>query len=188
MNYAEIQGDLFSSVGRDKTLLVHCISSDFALGAGIAKQFTARGVKQELLSKYKKDGWQGHGYCLLTDNGISVANLVTKEKYWHKPTITTVHEALLDLKTQAAGKGYKNLAMPAIGCGLDRLRWQDVRIVVNDVFEDTDMNVSVYFVDKVPDDAPIANVKIPKEKLSDDVDLMGVSKLESTYHFDDFGF
>ena len=42
--------DLFS-VPKDYSL-VHCISADFALGAGIAKEFTKRGVKKELLRRY----------------------------------------------------------------------------------------------------------------------------------------
>ena len=41
--------DLFS-VPKDYSL-VHCISADFALGAGIAKEFTKRGVKKELLRR-----------------------------------------------------------------------------------------------------------------------------------------
>ena len=52
MIYKEEVRDLFSI--SDDYILVHCISSDFALGAGIAKKFAQMGVKEKLVKKTKK--------------------------------------------------------------------------------------------------------------------------------------
>ena len=35
------------------------------------------------------------------------------------------------------------IAMPQIGCGLDRLKWKDVSDVIKDVFADTDIEILV---------------------------------------------
>lgn len=143
MTFREENGDLFDEEILQNYTLCHCISSDFALGAGIAKAFAALGVKKELCEKYPKQ-WQGRGYCLITEtNGITVGNLVTKQRYFHKPTLETLNQALDDFRTQALGSGVQRIAMPKIGCGLDKLDWEEVRKIIQDVFGDTYFDISV---------------------------------------------
>lgn len=140
MTYREIKADLFSMP--EEFALCHCISSDFALGAGIAKRFAAMGVKRELVRQYPRE-WNGKGYCLITAiNGRAVANLVTKQRYFNKPTIETLEQALADLREKALPK----IAMPKIGCGLDKLLWEEVSPVIKRVFADTDTEIAVCFL------------------------------------------
>lgn len=40
----------------------------------------------------------------------------------------------------------KHLAMPKIGCGLDRLEWADVRDIIKEVFGGMDIEVIVRFL------------------------------------------
>ena len=146
MTYCEQQGDLFSEEILSKYTLCHCISSDFALGAGIAKVFAKMGVKKKLIEQYPKQ-WQGRGYCLFTETEDAlVANLVTKERYFHKPTLETLKQSLSDLREQALSRDLKKLAMPKIGCGLDKLRWEDVSEVIKDVFDDTDIEIVIRYI------------------------------------------
>ncbi|MCM1165632.1 MAG: macro domain-containing protein [Lachnospiraceae bacterium] len=147
MTFTEEQGDLFAEeIMSEKYALCHCISSDFALGAGIAKAFAVMGVKKELCEKYPKQ-WQGGGYCLITEtNGVTVGNLVTKERYFHKPTLETLRQSLENFKEQALKMNVSKIAMPKIGCGLDRLEWADVREIIQEVFADTDFIVKVRYI------------------------------------------
>ncbi len=62
MTIREEQRDLFT-VSADY-ILVHCISADLAMGAGIAKEFTKRGVKARLIEKFQ--GLIEIGDCLIT--------------------------------------------------------------------------------------------------------------------------
>lgn len=143
MTFIEIQGDLFS---RTDCTLCHCISSDFALGAGIAKKFAQMGVKKQLCDNFPRE-WQGRGYCLITEtNGTIVGNLVTKQRYFHKPTLETLRQALDDFREQVVERGIAKVAMPKIGCGLDKLNWNDVRKIIQDVLKDTDLDVFVYYL------------------------------------------
>jgi O-acetyl-ADP-ribose deacetylase (regulator of RNase III) len=136
LNY--IKGDLFTA----KSVLAHCISSDFALGAGIAKAFAEKGVKSELMHRYEKNKWNGHGYCLVTNiNSMKVYNLVTKQSYWMKPSYYTLKEALQSMKNQMIET---EIAMPLIGCGLDRLQWSEVKKLIKDVFDNTNINITIY--------------------------------------------
>lgn len=146
MTYTEIQGNLFDE--SKEYVLVHCISADFALGAGIAKQFADMGVKKQLKKQYSANKWRGKGYCLMVSTqGYEVANLVTKDMCYNKPTLASLEQALLDLKRQMAANKITKIAMPQIGCGIDKLRWADVSELIKETFEDTDVDIHVWIYD-----------------------------------------
>lgn len=129
--------------------LCHCISADFALGACIAKKFAELGVKDELeeyAALANEPEWQGKGYCIFTlkPKPHGTFNLVTKEKYWHKPTLKTLRQALADMANDDwIYESSVKIAMPKIGCGLDKLKWDDVQRIIEDVFADTDFEILV---------------------------------------------
>lgn len=144
MTLKEVHQDLFT-VPKDYCL-VHCISADFALGAGIAKEFNKRfDMKRKLQSKYPDyfDTFVRHrlgGGCIFED---SVLNLVTKERYFEKPSIITMRIALQNMKEICLTNGITKLAMPKIGCGLDRLQWSKVKQNIESIFADTDIEILV---------------------------------------------
>ncbi len=120
--------------------LAHCISSDFALGAGIAKTFdSVYNMRFNLFKNYPDYKYNG-GDALLIAN---VFNLVTKDKYWHKPTYDSLREALEMMKEQMDFVGANKLAIPHIAAGLDRLEWTKVYGIICEVFEDTDVAIVV---------------------------------------------
>ncbi len=139
--------DLFT-VPKDY-FLCHCVSSDFALGAGIAKKFAELGVRNELKGIAAFMGgsmWDGKGYCIHTlfPTPHGAFNLVTKEKYWHKPTLETLKQALQDMANDDwLYESSVKIAMPKIGCGLDKLKWNDVQQIIQDVFADTNIEILV---------------------------------------------
>lgn len=146
------KADLFTAP--QNYILVHCISADFRLGAGIAVKFRQMGVKNELERLYNRnvsylDLWREdkHGTCLFTEVGRPVYNLVTKERYYHKPTYTSLEQSLWDLKRQHFQKNETlKLAMPKIGCGLDKLDWEEVENIIKEVFKDTNTEITVYYL------------------------------------------
>ena len=73
----------------------------------------------------------------------SVFNLVIKEKYWHKPTLETLKAALLDMKAYATNMQVDKIAMPRIGCGLDKLDWHNVKPMIEETFKDTPIEIMV---------------------------------------------
>ena len=120
--------------------LAHCISADFALGAGIAKTFDEiYNMRFKLFREYDMYSYVG-GDALLIDN---VFNLVTKNKCYHKPTYDSVREALVTMKDIMDFNSTTKLAMPKIGCGLDRLTWEQVYDIICDVFENTDVEILI---------------------------------------------
>ncbi len=139
----EIKQDLFT-VPEDYAL-VHCISSDFALGAGIAKEFQKRyATKNELRTRCPGYQWQG-GACLGTGTSDTriVFNLVTKQNYWEKPAYKDLTDSLTELREMCELGSYKKLAMPKIGCGLDGLKWERVKSILEDVFDFSNIEILV---------------------------------------------
>lgn len=123
----------------DKYYFAHCISKDANMGAGIAVAFKKEFSGLSRLSNH----WElneGVGGCMLVDK---VFNLITKERYWHKPNYQSLQTSLISMKVLIHDNKVKYLAMPKIGCGLDRLQWGKVREIIEEVFEDTDIEILV---------------------------------------------
>ena len=120
--------------------LAHCISADFALGAGIAKAFDSMYNMRFKLFRHYPDYEFNGGDAVLIDN---VFNLVTKRKCWHKPTYESLREALEMMKEQLDFLGATKLAMPRIASGLDRLEWDQVYDIICEVFEDMDIEIVI---------------------------------------------
>ena len=71
----ETSGDLFSAPSSES--LCHCISRDYRLGKGIAKQFRDRFGR---IDELRESGAGVGGLAVLKDEKRYVYNLVTKEK------------------------------------------------------------------------------------------------------------
>lgn len=128
-----IKGDLFTT--NDKCI-AHCVSADFKLGAGIAVE-----VKRRYPVLPNKKGEIGVAYGI--KNGeMLVFHLVTKEKYYEKPTYESLKKSLVSMKSQM--NDVKAISIPKIGCGLDRLQWNEIEKIIKVVFEKDDIIISVY--------------------------------------------
>lgn len=149
MKYNEVIGDLFATP--QGYYLAHCISGDYALGAGIAKQFNSvYDMRYKLHKNYPiptGERFTHVGDALLVDN---VFNLVTKARSFHKPTMEDLYDTLLNMKEQCIQNDIYKLAMPRIACGLDGMSWEDVSDVIREVFEDIPIEIVIY---TLPEDA-----------------------------------
>ncbi|XP_031461646.1 ADP-ribose glycohydrolase OARD1 isoform X1 [Phasianus colchicus] len=134
-----VKGDLFSCPPTDA--LAHCISEDCRMGAGIAVLFKKKfGGVQELLDQQKKTG----EVAVLQRDDRYIYYLITKKKVSHKPTYEDMRKSLEAMKTHCLNNGVTDISMPKIGCGLDRLDWDKVSAILGEVFEDTDIKITVY--------------------------------------------
>jgi len=134
----EERGDLFE-VGLEWSLC-HCVSKDLEMGAGIATGFKKHfGGVEEL----KRQNVQVGGVGVLQKKGRYIYYLVTKNKHGGKPSLTTLQASLQAMKAEVSRAGVKKIAMPKIGCGLDKLSWGAVHEVIHGVFSDSDIEILV---------------------------------------------
>ncbi|WAX16519.1 hypothetical protein LC76P1_00082 [Lysinibacillus phage LC76P1] len=142
MKWLEVKGNIF-----DKELVpeyyvkAHCIAQDAAMGAGIAPQFVKRnaGLREAVWSAVPEvgdvvyyKGWNDVVY-----------NMITKKYSHEKPTRLDFNIALANLKRELLRDNVKHLAIPWIGAGLDRLDWGLTVVVMQHMFQDTDITILV---------------------------------------------
>lgn len=127
----EIKRNLFT-VDKEYSL-AHCISFDLAMSKGIAVEFQKRFNLREKIRPLLTN-WPD---CIFVNN---VFNLITKQNYWKKPTYLTLEQALIKMRQLATANNITKIAMPKIGCGLDRLQWGRVRELLT-MFDDIEILV-----------------------------------------------
>lgn len=147
MTYREEKRDLFTV--SDDYYLAHCISADFKLGAGIAVEFDKRfNMRYKLFYEFPDgyinimDHYHVEGECILIDR---VLNIITKKRYYQKPSLSSMKEALVMTKEVCDGNNISKIAMPKIGCGLDKLHWEDVSALIKETFMDTNVEILVCY-------------------------------------------
>ena len=156
LKYKEIEGDLFSSKG----CLAHCVSADFHMGIGVAKQ-----VKTRYPTTYPKDvdhKRQPVFAQLIEGERRYVYHLVTKQRYFEKPTYESVKTSLQQMRTHAEWSGVDRISLPRIGCGLDQLNWSEMRSLIKDVFKGSDVAIAVYVC---PQQNPTPNCETDVEEV-----------------------
>lgn len=148
MKIIENKLDLFK-LPLDYTL-VHCISEDCAMGAGIAKTFNKKypNMKNELLNKLKENDLKYPTAILYRESADkhNVINMITKERYFYKPTYKNFEKALSGVITLCLSQDIKKIGMPQIGCGLDRLKWDKVKVIIEEKFENLDIEIEVCYL------------------------------------------
>ena len=145
MNIEYVKKDLFDMP--HGYCFVHCISADFALGAGIAKTFDKKYDMRNRLFKMLENSpadITDIGDVIKIDN---VYNLVTKRRCFEKPTYEDFRETIEILVKMIEEEGVTKIAMPKIGAGLDKLNWKIVNAIIKNAFEETDVDITVCFLE-----------------------------------------
>ena len=135
----------------------HCISSDFNMSQGIAVEFEKKfNVKKELIREYGEDYYKFsyEPFCAYTVTNGRVLNLVTKKRYFEKPTLNDIKLSLISMRDIMENNGISHVSMPEIACGLDRHKWKDIDKILNEVFKDTDFEFTVYLKKDVKEPKP----------------------------------
>lgn len=150
----EEQRDLFSVP--HGYYFAHCISGDFTLGAGIAVVFNElynmrKKLKINMRKKLKINISYDDCDCVNCDEHCAILidnvfNLITKRKYYNKPTYNSLREALENMAEQVEEFKIEKIAIPQIGCGLDKLNWNLVKGIIEEVFEDIDVEILVCYL------------------------------------------
>ncbi|BFF99160.1 uncharacterized protein DMAD_07126 [Drosophila madeirensis] len=141
----EAKGNLFSAP--ENFALVHSVSADFAMCAGINLQFRCKfGQMDELKRQHRHTG----NVAVLEQGGRFIYNLVTKERSHEKCTYTALYYALLAMREHMRENNVTKLAIPRLGCGIDRLDWLRVRSLLELVFADDKVDIIAFFYTPPP--------------------------------------
>lgn len=127
------------------------VSEDLAMGMGIAKSFTRYypQMKEDLKRTLLANNLHYPITLPYTDKktGDIVFNLITKELYWYKPTYKTLQTCIEQLAYFCKEYNIKKLAMPEIGCHLDKHKWSKVKSIIEIAFCDIDIELKICHLD-----------------------------------------
>ena len=137
----EINGDLFTCP--ENSSLAHCVSVHLHMNLGIAKIFK---TKYKYVSVLKDQNVGIGGVAILQDNNRFIYYLVTKKSYWNKPTYYSLEKSLNTMVSHCIENNVKKLSIPRIGCGLDKLKWDKIKEIIEKVFKDTGIDIDVYYL------------------------------------------
>ena len=90
------------------------------------------------IQRMKFEGFIGSIYA--TDRCPHILGLVTKEHYYDKPSLDDMRHAIWNLRAKLETNAWLDgdnptlteIMMPHIGCGLDKLKWEDVKEIIFD--------------------------------------------------------
>ncbi len=143
--FEEVKDDILNHL--NEGYIAHCITADYSLGAGLAKILNARyGLHDALISEF------GDIFCsrdalgrALLAKDTRIFSLVDKMDRHDNADYLFVEKALYDMKGQCEQNKIKQIIMPRIACGRDRLDWIVVSGIIKEIFEDTDIKITVYY-------------------------------------------
>lgn len=142
------QGDILKA---DAAALVNTVNCVGVMGRGIAAQF--RKAFPENFRAYKLACGRGAvvpGEVLVVETGEGtgprwIINFPTKRHWRGKSRIEDIEAGLRALVAEVERRGIRSIAIPALGCGLGGLAWDDVRPRIERAFASlADVDVQVF--------------------------------------------
>jgi len=111
------------------------------MGKGIAVMFKRNfGGLGELRKQQVSVGDVG----VLSRGNRFIYHLISKKKTSAYPTSGALASSLKCMRDHAVANGVKHIAMPKIGSGLDRLKWNVVEAHIVKLFGETKIKITVY--------------------------------------------
>lgn len=186
-NISIVSGDMFFSRMQTLTISVNCVG---VMGKGLAStakhRFPDVYVKYENICK-KKQLKIGQPYLYkressvlddLYDEYLSLENIDTNHQTWfllfptknhwrNKSTLSDIEEGLKWLCANFKNLGIESLAIPALGCGLGGLEWQDVGPLMCKYLVQIKIPVAIY----LPTEKEIPNELVSANFLLSQVDF-----------------
>lgn len=139
-----VKGDLFQAPAQVLTNAVNC---EGVMGAGIALRFKKQFPKMfaDYAARCKIGELKIGKPYLYEDDSVQILNFPTKRD-WRSPSqLADVEAGLKYLSEHYADMGIYSLAMPALGCGLGGLEWEEVKALISKYLSDlSDLEVVVF--------------------------------------------
>ena len=123
----------------------HCISADLAMAKGLARQIKSwyPAAPSAIRLRYPPD----IGSVLNYADPISeryILSLVTKPRYYHKPTYESVLASLYELREIVLDAGISHLSLPKLASGYDKLDFNIVFELICQVFDPLPITIYIH--------------------------------------------
>jgi O-acetyl-ADP-ribose deacetylase (regulator of RNase III) len=141
-----LKGNILESNANYILIPVNCCG---VAGAGLAKQ--AKDKWPEWYNSYKNQCEQGHiipglsQISYITKEGNNIVSFPTKVYWKFKSHLGFIEDGLKDFLFSLTFKKDERIAIPALGCGLGELKWEDVKkTIVETIPQFKNINYSIW--------------------------------------------
>ncbi len=137
------------------------------MGKGIALQF-----RERFPGNYKayrlaaEAGGIGIGRMFVhSEKGRCIINFPTKQHYRYPSKLEYIKEGLIDLRRFLLAENIQSVALPPLGVGNGRLRWTDVKPMIDHYLGDLGIDIEVFEPNPVFNDPDVASQLVHKSQL-----------------------
>ncbi len=139
-----ISGDIFASEIQTLVNPVNCVG---VMGKGLALNFKKR--FPEMFTDYvqrcqRQEVELGYPYLYLSSTSPHILNFPTKNHWRSKSKLSAIESGLIHLVDNYEQWGITSLAVPALGCGLGQLNWEDVKLLLEQYLESITIPVILF--------------------------------------------
>ena len=111
--------------------IAHCVDADLTFAKGTANTINAfYDMKTKIFKRYPSNRIHV-GEALLIDN---VFNLLANQNRYDKVTMDNLYHCIVEMAETCKALNIKYLAMPHIGCGYNKLKWENVKEMIELIF------------------------------------------------------
>lgn len=140
-------GDIFSSKADAIGIPCNLVG---AMGKGVAKQYAS--LYPKALEDYRKsikNKMLVAGNVVMQEyEGRKFILIPTKYHWREKSDINLIRKGLIYLKNNLTTFNIKSIALPKLGAGNGKLKWEEVEKVVKNIFSDSDIEVEIWHFDE----------------------------------------
>lgn len=159
--FQTVYGDVFAA---DADAIAHGVNTRGIMGAGIAVHF--RNKYPEMHLQYA-DVCDRYGFALAgtyfaytAENGEVIYNLFTQTLPGANADYALVERSALAMLLDAERTGVKSIAIPAIGCGIGGLELHNVQWLLNAIFKNSDVKLTMHLQGTDPNEEVLV-AKVP---------------------------
>lgn len=137
-NVSEESGNIFEI---DPNIsLAHCVSSDFEMTHGVAVQMRRKFGNLTQLRNLQK---RVTDVASLEIAGRHIFYLITKEKFWQKPTCADIFQSLQNLKKICQERKITRLACPRLVIDRDGIKWETIQSMLYYIFRNSEIEIKI---------------------------------------------
>ena len=128
------------------TCIAHCVSSDFAMGKGLASTIACCYPELQEMRKLTINSFPPGSLVTYFDQQHQrfIYNLMTKSRFFYETTYETLELSLQALKRHLKRHNNFELAIPKLGCGYDQLHWPAVFSILFKVFSGSNLTITIF--------------------------------------------
>ena len=146
--------------------MAQCISGDAEMSKGLAKQLclSCPGLKEKIQSTQNREigtiiEFQRQDFPFKKlqeytgglplghkEKSRSIFNLVTKDHFQGKPTYRDFEMTIQNLVHKLRERQIEEIAIPQLGCGLDKLAWERVEEILIKHFNHTEIMITIFYL------------------------------------------